>query len=57
MAEEIRPQFGNRHLEDQSDVFQHNAWDNVVWDEEQEELAKQSVENNSKTKLDENQRK
>ncbi|CAH2980878.1 unnamed protein product [Chilo suppressalis] len=44
---EKRPQFGNRLLENVDEVFKHNAWDNVQWDEEQEKAAKQKVELNS----------
>ncbi|XP_026734555.1 methyltransferase-like protein [Trichoplusia ni] len=42
-----RPQFGNRYLENADEVFKHNAWDNVDWDEEQEEVAKEKVQQNS----------
>ncbi|XP_058809794.1 tRNA N(3)-methylcytidine methyltransferase METTL2-like [Phymastichus coffea] len=43
-----RQQFGNRTLINQDDVFQHNAWDNVTWDKEQEEAAQRKVKENSK---------
>lgn len=42
-----RPQFGNRYLENADEVFKHNAWDNVDWDDEQEKVAKEKVEQNS----------
>jgi hypothetical protein len=42
-----RPQFGNRHLKNPDDVYQHNAWDDVQWDAEQEQHAKNMVAQNS----------
>ncbi|KAL5007253.1 hypothetical protein ScPMuIL_016059 [Solemya velum] len=38
-----RPAFGNRYLTDNTKVFEHNAWDNVVWDDEQEQDARQKI--------------
>ncbi|XP_057378460.1 tRNA N(3)-methylcytidine methyltransferase METTL2-like isoform X1 [Daphnia carinata] len=42
-----------RILKNQEDVWQHNAWDNVVWDEEQVEAAEAKLKLNSSSFMDE----
>ena len=49
---ETRPQFGNRMLTDDADVYTHNAWDQVEWDEEQEKAAIEIVVKNSEKPSD-----
>lgn len=40
---EKRSQFGGRFLKESDDVFSHNAWDNVEWDEEKEKEVRNLV--------------
>ena len=47
-----RPQFGNRYLTDHNDVFKHNAWDDVEWDEEQEQVGLCQIQKQNEASLD-----
>ncbi|XP_018330615.1 methyltransferase-like protein [Agrilus planipennis] len=46
-----KPQFGTRYLINEENVYEHNAWDDVAWNEEQDEEAKKKVAVNSKVTL------
>ncbi|KAI9281381.1 S-adenosyl-L-methionine-dependent methyltransferase [Umbelopsis sp. AD052] len=45
--------FGSRLLTDKDAVFNHNAWDNVEWDEEQEKHALSQIERQSSSPVPE----
>jgi len=51
-----RKQFGNRYLVDESKVFEHNAWDDVVWTEELEGEAQKKIDENSTVTLTDSER-
>jgi len=50
-SDDKRPQFGARYLTEDKDVYKHNAWDDVEWDPEQEQLAQDIVEKNCSKKF------
>ncbi|ORX50117.1 methyltransferase [Hesseltinella vesiculosa] len=47
--------FGSRLLKDEQAVFNHNAWDHVEWDEEQEQYAKSQIEKHMASPVPEDQ--
>ncbi|XP_062709048.1 tRNA N(3)-methylcytidine methyltransferase Mettl2 isoform X1 [Aedes albopictus] len=46
-----KPRIGERFLKDPARVFDFNTWDNVEWDEEQEQAALEGVRKNSTVKM------
>lgn len=42
----------NRNLDDMTEVFQCNAWDNVVWDDEQKQQALEAISKHQNVKVD-----
>ncbi|KAL5037609.1 hypothetical protein BDV3_007281 [Batrachochytrium dendrobatidis] len=48
--------FGGRTLENDHQVFDHNAWDNVEWSEEQEQQAQVIIQKQMEGQVDEMQR-
>ncbi|GIX73595.1 tRNA N(3)-methylcytidine methyltransferase METTL2 [Caerostris extrusa] len=44
-----KPQFGTRYLNEPEKVFQHNAWDDVEWNEELKQNAEEKIKLNSQT--------
>ncbi|CAH8589077.1 unnamed protein product [Schistosoma turkestanicum] len=51
VSEDSNATFGCRYLTDACDIYEHNAWDDVQWTEEQENLAKEMILLNSADKL------
>jgi len=44
MSDDKRQQFGNRLLNDESKVFEHNSWDRIDWNKEQENQALEQIQ-------------
>nr|KAJ3419601.1 hypothetical protein HK105_006748 [Polyrhizophydium stewartii] len=49
-------EFGTRKLENEDEVFDHNAWDNVEWTQDQEAGAQALIAKQFETQVDEAQR-
>ena len=43
MSDDKRQQFGNRLLKDETKVFEHNSWDRIDWNKEQEDQALEQI--------------
>ncbi|KAF5399629.1 Methyltransferase protein 2-A isoform X2 [Paragonimus heterotremus] len=50
-SDQKRYKFGVRCLSNTSDVYSHNAWDDVEWSEEMEDEASKLIADNTKDKL------
>ncbi|KAF6771288.1 hypothetical protein AHF37_10130 [Paragonimus kellicotti] len=50
-SDQKRDRFGVRCLSNTSDVYSHNAWDDVEWSEEMEEEASKLIAENTEDKL------
>ncbi|KAI8896106.1 S-adenosyl-L-methionine-dependent methyltransferase [Globomyces pollinis-pini] len=48
--------FGTRTLDDEQDVFEHNAWDNVEFDEEMEQEVLEKIKTQTEFKVSDEQR-
>ncbi|GFS43145.1 tRNA N(3)-methylcytidine methyltransferase METTL2 [Nephila pilipes] len=44
-----KPQFGTRYLKEPDQVFQHNAWDDVEWNDELKQNAEEKIKLNSQS--------
>ena len=52
----FQSQFGSRNIKDEDQIYEHNAWDDVGWDEEREKKAKEKVAVNESTFVSAGQR-
>ncbi|KAF7234726.1 hypothetical protein EG68_11747 [Paragonimus skrjabini miyazakii] len=50
-SDQKRDRFGVRCLSNNSDVYSHNAWDDVEWSEEMEDEASKLIADNTEDKL------